>query len=586
MGTGKFFLEIWDFIRPVKKKLLYAILLSLGSVIAGFASLILFAFIISEVQNNTVILPWYMIFLLVVSTLSSCLMRLMSLNQSHYGAFRLETILRVRITEHLSKVPMSYIDDKGSGELAKVLQDDVKSLHVFIADSFPLYARAYISPVITFILIVFIDWRLALITLAIVVIGFVIIKFANRNRMEMVGMYYQAKQKVNTSVVDFIQAMPIVRTFEHDGDNFSRFKDTLDEYLKVLKLWYEKTGFAVRLSMLILSTTSTLIATLWLGSLFVWNNSLSFESWVAVLLIGMGMAEAFMPLMALKPLIDKTTFSISSIQSLLSVPVLEEPSVEQSQVPHNSSICFKNVSVSHKEQKNSVLNNVSFSLEPNTVTAVVGSSGAGKSTLVNLIPRFQDAFTGHVMIGDVQVKNMRLEVLMKHISFVSQKTFMFSGTIASNITGTTPSSTVLNEESNRQKIIEAAKIAQIDDFITSLPDGYDTAVGERGVFISGGQAQRLSIARAIMQNRPILILDEATSQLDAENEISLMQSLSEYLYDKTVLIITHRLNSVQNVDKILVLEKGVLVSEGKHDDLLNISKAYKKLWDYYLQSIK
>ncbi len=305
-------------------------------------------------------------------SMAAYLLRLATFNQSHYAAFRLETLLRTRLSQHLAQVPLGYVQVKGAGALAKIMHDDVKALHVFVADSTPLYARAYAVPAITFLVLLVLDWRLALTATALPALGYGIMILAMRNRTETVRLYHQARERVGVAVVEFVQAMPVVRTFDSGAATFGRYERALREYLAVLTRWYREAGFPMRFSMAVFNPVPTLAVLLWLGAWLTWHDNLSFSHWLAVLLIGMGMAEAMMPLMALKTLIDKTRLSIVRIQEVLSTPVLPEP--DDGRMPMDAGVRFENVAFRYREGDGDTLTDISFTAAPGSVTALVGPS--------------------------------------------------------------------------------------------------------------------------------------------------------------------------------------------------------------------
>lgn len=566
-------IDAWAIMRPVRGQIRYGMAIAAVSSLLGLVTMVLLALTVEALIQAPDQWPWPLMAGVLVCTVGTYLARLGSFNQSHYAAFRLERILRMQLSERLSQVSLGYVQSQGAGALTKVIHDDVKALHVFVADSTPLYARAYVTPVVAFGLLVWLDWRLALAALAVLVVAFSILRQALRRRGEMARRYNDARERVSAAVVEFVQAMPVVRTFDTGHATFGRYEKALESYLAVLTRWYRESGFPTRFAWVMLSPMPTLAVVLWLGAVLIWQDDLDPVRWLAVLLLCTGMAEAMMPAMMLRHMIEKVKLSIARIQEVMAAPVLPVPEGE-GQRPQDASVRFDHVSFRYGDLDADALTDVSFEVRPGTVTALVGPSGAGKSTVARLIPRFWDVTDGRVLVGGADVRQMHSDDLLRHVAFVFQDTFLFADTIAANIRLGSPDATM-------DDVVAAAKAAQAHDFIMALPEGYDTKAGERGIFLSGGQRQRITIARALLQNRPILVLDEATAFADPENEAALIEALSRLMQGKTVIMVAHRLATIRDADQILVFDRGRLVEGGRHDDLVVQGGTYARLWRNY-----
>ncbi|MCA6927761.1 ABC transporter ATP-binding protein/permease [Pectobacterium versatile] len=562
--------------HPVRGQIRLAMCLSGLSVLAGIAFLLFLAWSIQLLVVQPASWPLLAMSGAVLCLCASYLLRLLAFNQSHYAAFRLENQIRSALAEKLARIPLGEAQRLGTGSLAKIVQDDVKALHLFVADSTPLYARAVVAPLCTGALLFWLDWRLALAALLVLVIGAVVLMLAMRNAGEMNQRYNQAREEVSTAVIEFVQAMPVVRTFDTGASTFGRYQQALENYLDVLTRWYQQAGFSARFSFAVLNPLPTLLVLCWVAYGFYHSGELDFSLWVAVLLLGNGMAEAVMPMMALNHMVAKTRLSISRIQDVLALSPL--PEAESDALPADASVSFEQVSFRYDRHASDwVLEDVSFQVPTGSVTALVGASGAGKTTVARLIPRFWDVTVGRILIGGVDIRQMKTATLMQQVSFVFQESFLFADTLANNIRLGLP-------EKSMEEVIAAATAAQAHDFIMALPQGYDTLAGERGQFLSGGQRQRIAIARSLLHNRPILVLDEPTAFADPENEAALLAALGVLMQGKTVIMVAHRLSTIRDADQIVVFDRGRLSESGRHDALLAAQGRYSDLWRHYEQA--
>lgn len=565
---------LWHLINPVKTRINLAIFFSaLSSILAVGALLSLVLLLQSLMTENSDYLLW--MGLLGGLTVASFVSRLFSFHTSHLAAFRLEVILREKMVQHLAHLPLGYIQHKGSGALAKIMHADVKNLHGFVADTTPMYGKAYSMPLVTLILIFFIDWRLALAAMGVLLVGVGVMMLATKDYQTKQDQYMQESERVNSALVEFIQAMPVVRTFDTGTLSYSRLQKALDNFKHFLSQWLEMVGNSAAFSSIIFSPLPTLLAVCVVGVYLIGEGTTQIPNWVALLLLGSGLAEAVMPIMWMNMFVKKAESSSSRIQGLLDEPALVEP--QESKQPQDASVSFKSVSFAYNSGEAEVLKNISFDLPEHSITALVGASGAGKTTIARLLPRFWDVSSGQICIGGVDVREMTQQALMQQVAFVFQDTFLFQTSIAENIAMGRPDAT-------QQEVEDAAKAAYAHDFIMSLPNGYNSVAGERGTNLSGGQRQRITLARAILQDCPIIVLDEATAFADPESEAEIVKALGNLVKNKTILMVAHRLATIQNADQILVFDKGELMESGKHDDLLANSGRYAALWSHYQQA--
>ena len=566
--------DIWGLMRPVMGSIRTAIGMAAVGSIAGLGGVAALALVITALLNNDPRL-WWWVLLSIGLTLASILLRVQAFTVSHIAAFRLEVKLRTDLTDHLARVPLGYLLGQGSGVIAKVVQDDVKNLHAFVADSTPLLGRGVATPVATLCLLLAIDWRLALVALGVLLVGAFAVWLCMRGKTELQRRYDAERERINGTVVEFVQAMPVVRTFDDGTASFGRYQSALDGFRASMTEWLRESGTSGKLAITVLAPMPTLLALTLAGLVLYHGGNLDFSSWAAVLLLGTGMAESMAPLMWLNFFIRKANASARRIHGLMAVDEL--PAAIGDAAPQDASVSFEGVCFAYEGRADDALTDVGFTVPEGTVTALVGPSGAGKSTVARLIPRFWDVRRGMVRIGGTDVRDMTPETLMRNVSFVFQDTFLFHDTIAANIRMARPAASM-------EEVEAAARAAQAHEFISELPQGYETRAGERGTRLSGGQRQRITIARAILQDCPVVVLDEATAFADPENEAALIAALANLMKGRTVIIIAHRLSTIRDADQIVVLDYGRVVESGSHGDLAAAGGVYARLWDSYEQA--
>ncbi len=499
-----------------------------------------------------------------------------SLMLSHVAAFNILHEIRVAMADKLARLPMGYFTSRSSGAIKKVLAEDVERVELFVAHHIPDLTSAVVFPLLTGAYLLMMDWRLAVAAFVPVPLALALQArmFRSPDAGGTIQDYYTAMERMNGSIVEYVRGMPVVKVFSQTVDEFQRLKDDIYRYRDLAKK--VTSHYSVLFPGYQVLISSSLLAILPV-SVYLLTRTSSYESFVSVvflfLILAGGMYFPLFKLMWMGGLVNQISEGVRRIDEILFIPETPEPL--KPEVPDDASIEFRKVSFSYGEAP--VLSDVSFRAEPGTVTALVGRSGAGKSTIAHLLPRFWDVDEGEILMGGVDIRKMRTEALMDHVSFVFQDGFLFFDTIEENIR-------MGNGAASMEDVIHAARAAQCHEFIERLSSGYMTLVGEGGTYLSGGERQRVALARAILKDSPVVVLDEATAYADPENEGKMLAAFSELIRSKTVLVIAHRLSTVTDADQILVVDRGAIVERGTHEALLAGGGRYRRMWEAHNRS--
>ncbi|MEM9564424.1 MAG: ABC transporter ATP-binding protein [Actinomycetota bacterium] len=566
---------LWTIISPVNREIYTGMAVSLLSLVAWLGSIMLFLPIGREVLADD---PdsgrlWTLFGISLGLVIVSFVCRVLSFRISHLGAFRLEQILRTELTTRLAKVPLGYVVNTGSGALKKIVLDDVRALHAFVADSTPLFAKTFAAPFFGAVLMFVLDWRLALISLALLPVGLIGMFLAFRDYDVARRKVDDANERINGVINEYVQGMHVVRTFDDGSGSFERYRQALGDATATLREWTEKSQAGAFIARTLFAALPTVLVLLAAGIPMYRNGSLELPILVMFLLLAPTVTESIVPIVWLQQLITNAAASVKRIGQLRAVELMSE--VSDGTPPADASVELRNVSFRYEGRDDNALTEVDVVIPQGTVTALVGPSGAGKSTIAQLIPRFWDVDEGQVLVGGVDIKEMTNDQLMSSVAFVFQNPFLLSDTIAANIRLGRP-------DASDADIVAAAKAAQANDFILEeLPDGYDTVVSERGSSLSGGQRQRITIARAILQDSPIIVLDEATAFADPDNEAKIHRALAELARGKTLIVVAHRLSTIVDAHQIVVLDGGRVVESGTHEQLVANGQRYASLWSHF-----
>lgn len=565
---------LFSFAAPCKGKMALSVFCAILSVAGGFIPFwavyeILLAFINQNVTLNGILI-WCLVgaagYLLRVAChgISTIL--------AHISAYTILEGIRLKIADRLMKAPLGEVMGRRIGYLKNIIMDKVEDLEPPLAHMIPELTSNLLLPVAIFIWMLVIDWRMGLAVLIAPVLAMIPMFFLMRNYNSQYAAYMEANNHVNSIIIEYVEGIEVVKAFNQSTSSYEKFVNAVQSFKEFTLAWFKSTWKSMNLMMAIMPTT--LLGVLPVGLLLVQNGSIS----PAELAMGI-----ILSLSIVGPLMKATTFineaksmeyAVEAANELLNLPVLPD-SWKIVSIPHND-IALKHVTFSYDgSEQNEVLHDVNLELPEGSFTALVGPSGGGKSTIARLIARFWDVTGGNITIGGKNIKELSIRQLSELVSFVTQDNFLFNCSLKENIRLGNPNAT-------DEEVYAAAKAACCDEFIVRLDKGYDTPAGDAGKRLSGGEKQRIAIARAILKNAPIVILDEATAFTDPQNEDKIQKSIMALSKGKTLLVIAHRLSTIQNADQIVVLKKGRIVDCGKQKELLKRCPLYADMWKAHI----
>ncbi|HBZ81106.1 MULTISPECIES: ABC transporter ATP-binding protein [Brevibacillus] len=498
---------------------------------------------------------------------------------SHIAAFRILYGIRVKLADHIGSLPLGYFNKNATGKIKKVVELDVERIELFIAHQLPDLINTAVMLVVIIVAMFSLDVWLALACIIPMVLGFAAQFSMMAGKKAKAGLkeYFDALESISTSSVQYVRGMPAIKVFGQTVHSFRKFYQDMLHYRDFSLRYtdnFERGYVSFKVVLLSLATFFFPVGVYFLSKD---PDHVAFAATLMLFLVlAPGISTPIFKLNSFASAMTTIAEGVNRIDDMLKEQPIPEP--DNGHKPTGYDIAFQHVSFSYNEQGgNEVLRDISFVAQQGKITALVGPSGSGKSTIAQLIPRFWDVQKGTISVGGVDIRAMKTGELMDAMSFVFQDTFLFSDTLYNNILAGRPSAT-------REDVYRAAKAAQCHTFIERLPKGYDTLIGEGGVHLSGGEAQRVSVARAILKNAQILILDEATAYADPENEYEMQLALGELIKGKTVLIIAHRLTTICEADQIIVLRDGTIADRGTHRELLARGGLYKNMWVAYTSS--
>lgn len=495
---------------------------------------------------------------------------------SHMAAFRVATNMRKDVLNHLVKLPLGYVEEVGSGRLRKIINDSTAASETYLAHQLPDKAVAVATPIGLIALLFIFDWKLGILSLIPVVLAFLIMASMTGKKMaQKMREYQNSLDAMSNEAVEYVRGIPVVKTFGQTVFSFKRFKATIDNYEK----WVISYTKDLRIPMMLYTAAiNSVFVFLIAGAVIFTKNGVTDKfllNLIFYIIITPVISLTLTKMMYQSENAMIVADALQRIDTVLEAKPL--PESETGKVPSDSSVEFRNVSYSYDGIKNAV-ENISLNIPTGSTVAFVGPSGSGKSTLANLISRFFDVSEGQVLVGGVDVRNIKKEILMDNVSFVFQNSHLIKGTILDNVRMAHP-------QASKEEVMNALEKSQCMDIVKKLPNGVDTVVGTNGVYLSGGEQQRIAIARIMLKDSPIVILDEATAFADPDNEVMVQKAFSELAKNRTVIMIAHRLSTVAGADRIYVLKDGKIEEYGKYNELINNGGMFSKMWNDYRHSV-
>ena len=484
---------------------------------------------------------------------------------SHRSAYHTLENLRLHLQSKLEKQPLGAIQEKGVGVWKKMFIDDIDSIELLLAHALPEGLANLAVPAFVFLAMFFVDWKLALLSLCALPLGLVAMMAMYRAGTSKMGAYYASAQKMNNTIVEYINGMEVVKVFNRDGESYQRFEQDVRGYRDFTLAWYKVCWPWMALYNSILPCVA--LFTLPIGAYLVLVGYSTLPDFALVLCMSFGVGAPLLRALGFMSTLPQINYKITALEQLMNAPALEQK--EKPFTGKDHSISFENIRFAYKEDE--VLHGVSLTVPEGSLTALVGESGSGKSTLAKLLVHYYDVTGGSIQVGGQDLRDMSVEALNDQISYVAQEQFLFNMSLLENIRLGRP-------EATDQEVLAAAEKAQCGEFLARLENGIHTMAGDGGKMLSGGERQRISLARAILKNAPIVVLDEATAFMDPENEEKMNEAIAEVIRGKTVIVIAHRLQSIAGADQIVVLDQGKVAGIGRHDTLRKTCSAYEKLW--------
>ena len=563
---------LWELAHKEHSKLKTSVFIATVGVIAGVIPYIAASHILIYLMNGNGRLELYLLWMGIglVSYILKSILYSIALSVSHKATFSVLKDIRLRMLDKLPKMPLGEIINVPSGNLKQIMVDQVESMEKPLAHLLPEMTSNILGSLSIFIYLLFLDWRMALLSLVSIPFGMLFMGFVMKNYAVQYEGSVKVSREMNSAIVEYVNGIEVIKTFNQDKKSYAKYKDKVIANAKYFYDWMKSCQLPVSLSKNISPTT--MITVLPFGWYFYTHGSLGAEIFVPVIILSLGIAGPLLETINFVDGLAKIGTIANSINSILEGK--EQNHSDQFRDIKNFDIDLQNVKFEYEKGKE-ILHGISLNIKQGSTVAFVGSSGSGKSTLAKLIAGYWDINSGNIMIGGYNLMDIPLKQLYGLAAFVSQDNFLFNESIRENIR-------MGNPNASDEEVEDIAKRSGCHDFIVKMEHGYDTVVGSSGSHVSGGERQRISIARAMLKDAPIVIFDEATSYIDPENEVVIKKALSKLVENKTVIVIAHRLSTITDAKQILLIEKGELISSGSHQEMLKDCKLYQKMWEAHI----
>lgn len=568
-----------------KKKTVASVALSVVSVISGlipyYCAYRVICLFVADTASVGGVAQWCLIALAGYAL--KILTFALSTGISHNMAYNVIAGLRLRLADRFLHAPLGNVQNHSAGEIKSIMVDKIENLEPPLAHMIPEGAGHIVLPIVSIVALCFIDWRIALASLVTFPLSLVCMALTFKISGKNFDEYDKKSSRMNSVVVEYVEGIEVIKAFGRAGVSYEKYAGAITDFRTFVVKWLASTYATMKLAFALFP--STLIGTLPVSLLLAYKGIISAPQAALAVMLSVSMVGSLAKLEVFSENMRQVKFTVENLRGFLEMPALSEPDKRAGVT--STDVTLENVRFSYTgEKKDEVLHGVNLYLPENSFTALVGPSGGGKSTVAKLIARFWDVTDGSIKIGGTNVKNMSVEELSEYVSFVTQDNFLFDCSLLENIRLGNPAAT-------DEEVKAAAKAAQCEEFIQKLPQGYDTPAGEAGKRLSGGEKQRVAIARMILKNAPVVILDEATAFTDPENEEKIQQSIAALTKGKTLLVIAHRLSTIKNADNIAVLAEGKVVAQGRQEELLENCPLYKDMWlahigakDWAISSVK